>query len=817
MHLRRSLPTATKRILPALLTLALVGVSSASIVLAQSEDVARNPFPANAASNSPSLMLAQAGHVSKRRPARRPSPTRTPVQSDSPAPIPAPAPIAAPAPILTDVQAPGDSSAVFDAPGMPGVRMMAPIPDRLAPSAATTAPAPRITPPHVLSAADRTALQQAFAAAGRDWNRARLLAAQAGDPVGRQIIEWRYVLDETSGANFETISAFLKEHPNWPRHDALAIRAEKTMPDLAPKDVIAWYADLPPVSGIGMIRLGDAMMQSGQVAEGAALIRKAWIEHTYSPFDENEIVAAHSSVLGPHEQKARLDHLLARDDIGGAKRQMLRVDAETQRLTNARLKIKESPATVKSVLASLPQAAQANPEFMLDVARALRKRGEDEEAWVVMEKAPTDKGALAIAERWSAERQIMARDALKAGKLDLAYRLAATPELDPSAGATFMDGEFLAGWIALRFLHKPELASAHFDRLAKGVTYPISVARAHYWLGRTAEAMNRPADAAAEYRKAAEFPATFYGQLALTKISENPILHVTAVLDQPSQSERAAFEADDRVQAIRLLSEVGDRATIRLFAGSFASDPPDPKRLQMLAQLVSSTGDPAMSVRVAKNASYAGVYLLPYLHPVMALPQVPDAPEGALVLGLARQESEFDPGVVSSAGARGLMQLMPASAKRAAAMHGMAFRMNDLTANPAYNIQLGMGTLTEYLDEWNGSYVLAIASYNAGPGNVRNWVEIYGDPRDANVDPIDWMESIPFPETRNYVQRVLENLEVYRNRLSNSDQRLGILTDLYRPNTVNLAAARPVTATGAPPAPTAATATVYAPNPATPQ
>ncbi len=217
----------------------------------------------------------------------------------------------------------------------------------------------------------------------------------------------------------------------------------------------------------------------------------------------------------------------------------------------------------------------------------------------------------------------------------------------------------------------------------------------------------------------------------------------------------------------------------------------------MLAQLMGASGDPAMSVRVAKNASYSGLNLLSYLHPVMTTPQMQmsgGAPEPALVLGLARQESEFDSTAVSSAGARGLMQLMPASAKQAAKMRGMAYRQNDLTANPSYNMQLGMTTLAEYLDHWNGSYVLAIASYNAGPTNVRNWIETYGDPRDSGVDPIDWIESIPFPETRNYVQRVIENLEVYRNRLSNTDQRLGILADLYRPSGVEIAASRPVPA-----------------------
>jgi soluble lytic murein transglycosylase len=195
-----------------------------------------------------------------------------------------------------------------------------------------------------------------------------------------------------------------------------------------------------------------------------------------------------------------------------------------------------------------------------------------------------------------------------------------------------------------------------------------------------------------------------------------------------------------------------------------------------------------MSVRVAKNASYSEIYLLPYLHPVMPVPKFSgDAPETALVLGLTRQESEFDSAAVSSAGARGLMQLMPASAKRAASARGLAYRPGDLS-NPSYNMQLGMATLTEYLNRWDGSYILAIASYNAGPGNVRNWIEANGDPRDAGVDPIDWIESIPYPETRNYVQRVLENLEVYRNRLTNSDQKLEIVADLYRASSVSYTA-----------------------------
>ena len=689
-----------------------------------------------------------------------------------------------------------NSNAVFDAPGQPGVRMMSPIPDKPDTPAPAAKPAPKqkakpkaSPPPKAVNArANGSKVNQAFAAAGGDWNRARLLAAESGNPVARLIVEWRYLLDESSGANFEAINAFLNEHPNWPRLDALSIRAEKTMPeDYPPSRVIAWYAKHPPRSGTGFIRLGTAMMDMGQRDEGMAQIRKGWTQYNFSPFDENQISTTYSNVLGPAEHKARLLRLLANEDLGGAKRQMLRVDAQTQRLGNALLRIKASPAIAKTVLDSFTDSAR-DPDLLFEASRALRRRGFDEDAWALMLKTPENKADLVAPERWSVERQIMARDALKRSNYELAYRLAANPSLDAESGAAFMDAEFLAGWIALRYQHRPEIAYRHFDRLAKGVTYPISVARAHYWLGRTNDAMNRSAEALAEYRKAADYGATFYGQLAQARFGDSPLLRVKAAVSDPLPSERSAFETDDRVRAVRLLSELGDRGTARQFALAIATDPPDPKKLEMLAQLMASLGDPAMSVRVAKNASYSEIYLLSYLHPVMTVPKYSgDAPEAALVLGLARQESEFDSGAVSSAGARGLMQLMPASAKRAASARGLAYRPNDL-GNPSYNMQLGMATISEYLDRWDGSYILAIASYNAGPGNVRNWVDAFGDPRDAGVDPIDWIEAIPYPETRNYVQRVLENLEVYRNRLSNSDQKLEIVSDLYRASNASYAA-----------------------------
>ncbi|HEY4264161.1 MAG TPA: hypothetical protein VGM72_02505, partial [Micropepsaceae bacterium] len=425
MRFARRSPAATGRIVTAVLTLGLAIVPPASNVLAQSEE---SSVPAAAPE------------------------AQTPFKAEPS----------------------GDSSAVFDAPGMPGVRMMAPIPDRLEPASRSpgivAAPATKTDgndrvilsqaqAQQAQAQAQQTQAQQALAqalAAGHDWGRARLLAAQTANPIVKSIVEWRYLLDEMSGASFDSINAFLNAHPNWPRYDALLIRAEKAMPDMDPRDVIGWYVNRQPLSGFGYIRLGSALMDSGKRAEGSALIRKGWIDFTFAPFDEKAIIAAHGDVLGAPEQKARLLKLLGHEDIGGAKRQMQRVDSDTRRLGNALLQIKANPATVKQVLTSFPVSARNAPELLLEAARALRRRNQDEAAWDLMAQAPTDKENMAVAERWSSERQIMARDALKAGKVELAYQFASTPELGPDSGAAFMDAEFLAGWIALRNLHKPE-------------------------------------------------------------------------------------------------------------------------------------------------------------------------------------------------------------------------------------------------------------------------------------------------------------------------------------------------------------------------
>lgn len=694
--------------------------------------------------------------------------------------------------------------------GLAGAATSIPIPrpairEEPAVPAAAPAPVPAVTlaprPPE-FAAGERANLIEAFAASKRgDWTRARFAADRSGNTTAAALIEWRYLLDEGAGASFESIDAFQRQHPNWPRNEALLSHAERAMAaEMDPQQIIAWFGARAPSTATGMIRLGEALMATGKRAEGAELIRKGWVQGNFTLSDESLVLSTHGDMLSEADHRARLDLLLARGDIMAARRQIPRVDEQTKRLAETRMRIAASPASVRTVIQGLPQDMREHPEILFEEARAFRLRGEDEEAWATMLRAPAAKGSVVLPERWWSERHIMTRDALKSARLDIAYNLVSQHAMESGGG--FADAEFLSGWIALRFQNRPDIAAGHFRLLADGVSLPISKARGLYWLGRAEEAQSRIPDALAAYRKAAEFPETFYGQLALARVEDNPLLRLKSGVSVTLPEARAAFEADERVRAIRLLSDVGEKDVARLFATRMSADQPDAKRLQLLSELMLSLGDSAMSVRVAKLASYNGVLLTPYLDPMVALPSLPGgamAPESALVLGLTRQESEFDSGAVSTAGARGLMQLMPATARRAAGTLRMPYRARDLTAQPEYNMQLGMATLNDYLAQWGGSYILGIASYNAGVGNVSRWVEAYGDPRDPTIDPVDWIELIPFGETRNYVQRVLENAGVYRNLLAGREERLSILTDLYRPNAPKLTVVKYV-----PPTPTEA-------------
>jgi len=366
-------------------------------------------------------------------------------------------------------------------------------------------------------------------------------------------------------------------------------------------------------------------------------------------------------------------------------------------------------------------------------------------------------------DEWWAEQRRVTRELLDKGDAQTAYDVASHHAAQSPAQQ--IEAEFHSGWIALRFLNDPAKAAKHFAAVSETASTPISLARVAYWQARAAEAAGASEDAKLFYARAADHPTTYYGQLARQKLGKDVSLRSVEPL---REEERKAFEARIPVRAVKLLQQAGETELAIGLYGDLAQTLNDPAQLDALAALATSQQNPRAVLAVGKIALQRGFPLDQHAYPLAAIPDfepVGDEVESAMVYAIARQESAFNPKAVSSAGARGLMQLMPATAKRTAQRFGVDFDLKRLVEDPSYNARIGSAHLGELMEDWKGSYILAFASYNAGGGNVRKWVQAYGDPRNPQVDTIDWVERIPFYETRNYVQRVMENLEVYRARL----------------------------------------------------
>jgi soluble lytic murein transglycosylase len=665
------------------------------------------------------------------------------------------------------------------------VVMMQPIPDGSS-AAPGGLPGPRPSRIRVLTATDHDLFVRAFDSAGRgDWKTARSLAAQGSNPVARRLLEWRYALDRDSGATFAEIDAAIRNTESntsagtWPLRGTLQARAEdKITPDMPASVVVEWFGARTPNSSIGKIRLGEALLTIGETARGAALIRAGWTEGSFDIPIEQAILQRDAASLTPESDRARLDALLWRGEITAAKRQVSRVDAATADIANARIALASIGLPRAEALVNTLKDS-SDPNLLFDWSRALRLADRDRDAHVLLLRTPAADLVKNHAARWWAEVNIQARDALAGAEPKLAYDL--VQHAGFTGGDQYGEQQFLAGFIALRFLKEPNSALAAFQNLDAAVSRPISKSRAKYWQGRAYEALGDNASARAHYRLAAGYPETFYGQLALARIDPSPTLRLS---DTAVEAVNAAeLDGDALMSEIKVLAELGQTGTLRQFVERDAAAYPSPRHIKRLMLQLINWGFPEIAVRLAKGLSYDGAYLHTFTHPTIPLPAYPGPgapPDPALVLGLIRQETEFDAYAVSSAGARGLMQIMLTSAKIAARQAKLPYRPGALLSDSTYNMQLGMTECRGQLDRFDGSWVLAAAAYNAGPTNVRKWLGSNGDPR--VTDPIDWIEQIPFGETRNYVQRVLENTEVYRSRLAGKEVALKLLADLYAPN-----------------------------------
>jgi soluble lytic murein transglycosylase len=631
-----------------------------------------------------------------------------------------------------------------------------------------------------LSAADLKIYKQAFAAADRDqWDQAQALAAKAKNPLPAKVIQWMNLVRPGPGRSFDEMSAFLAKNPDWPLRWTLQSQAERAMPDGYPaKSVIAWFKGRDPQTGKGAARLVEALATTGDQTRATAIARAAWLGLDFAADDEDDFLRIAGQYLRPADDVARLDNLLWDGDEDQAKRMLDRVDRDHQLEAKARMKLADQDRDAEAALAAVPASLQRDPGLVYEIARYYRKQGDFDKSAAALDPPPLKPRRP---DKLWAEMENAARDALEEGSVSVAYRLAASHGSDN--GDVFAEGEWLAGWVALRFLQEPDTALRHFSSLYKGTTSVFSKARGAYWAGRAEEARKNPAAAEKWYKLASGNLTIYYGQLAAMRLGESTALRIKTE-PKPTPQETAAFDKDELVRVVRALNAIGVERRTRSFLIRLVTKADKLPQYRLVAILARQCDQPDIALMAAKSARNAGAEMADYLFPVISLPAGGQV-EPAFVLGLIRQESAFNAQAQSPAGALGLMQLMPDTANQMARKLKLAkFKTTRLTSDPKFNVTLGRAYLDNLVDRFDGSYLLATAAYNAGPGRVRQWIDQYGDPRSADIDVVDWIESIPYDETRNYVQRVMENLQVYRSRLSKGPSKIALENDLRR-TTVN--------------------------------
>ncbi|MEH7829597.1 lytic transglycosylase domain-containing protein [Gemmobacter denitrificans] len=625
--------------------------------------------------------------------------------------------------------------------------------------------------PAVAQTDPAAALRLALNESGRqNWAEAERLAVDAG-AVGADVILWqRLRAGEGSLTEYED---FLARRPEWPGLALLRKAGEEAVArSSTPSRVLAWFGTTPPQTATGSLGAIRALQATGRAAEAEAEARRAYIELPLTGEEEAALLGLYPGLVAL--SRDRLEHLLWEGEKAAARALIDRVGPDWAALARARLALFDRAANVNDLVKAVPAALANHP--LLAQARVDWRISKDlwPEAAALMLDHSASADLLGRPEIWAKRRAQLSRQLLRDGEAAQAYRIAARHHL--TAGSDYADLEFLAGFIALRHLGDAQTALTHFRHLESAVVTPISVSRALYWQGRALEAAGDPA-AQTAYASAAQHQTAYYGLLAAERLGLSLDPGLIALQGRTKWQDRP-FARSSVLEAGLLLLKAGDRTQGKRFLLHLAEGL-SPDDLAALADLALTIHEPHIAVLLAKQGAERGVILPEAYFPVPDLiPETGLAVSRAFALAIARRESEFDPAARSSAGARGLMQLMPETAERTAKSLGLPFDLGRLTRDPAYNATLGSAYLAKLVEEFGPSVALVASGYNAGPGRPRRWITEFGDPRSAAVDVVDWVEMIPFSETRTYVMRVTESLVIYRARLRGTAGPVRITAEL---------------------------------------
>jgi soluble lytic murein transglycosylase len=639
---------------------------------------------------------------------------------------------------------------------------------------------PMAAPAITASASDLAAVREAIGFASRRRPKDATDAGQRiADPTARKLVEWAILHSADNGADFARFQAFIAANPSWPNIAMFRRRAEAMLwEERADLAAIRTLTGDNPVSAKGRFALGRALLAQGDPAGAQALIRDAWRTEPM-PFDaEEEILETFGDLITRADDKARMEHWLYTNDTNTALRAAIRLGGNEPAIVKARAAVNEKAPNAKALIDRLPSSAHQDAGVLFSRIQLLRRADKIAEAAELMLSAPHEVAQIYDPDEWWVERRLLARKLLDTNAAPKAYRI--VRDAAPPTRENFrIEHEFTAGWIALRFLKDPATAAQHFARIT-GTSNPIALARSGYWRGRAADAMNKPQEARAHYEQAARYSTAYYGQLARAKLGLSELALASSPVSETDR--RDALANNEIVRAVQILYAIDRRDLVVQIAADLAERGSDLAVLAALAEQMARHEDARSTLLIGRGVLGRGNAFDHYAFPTFGLPRyaaIAQDIEPAVIYSIARQESAFNAKAVSSAHALGVMQVTPEAGHYIAKKFNVAYDQSRLLNDTVYNMQIGAAELADDIGRYNGSYVLAFAGYNAGRGRVKEWIERYGDPRDPKVDPIDWVERIPFPETRNYVQRIIESIQVYRARFG-AGKRLLIEVDLRR-------------------------------------
>ncbi|WP_077106140.1 lytic transglycosylase domain-containing protein [Agrobacterium sp. DSM 25558] len=590
--------------------------------------------------------------------------------------------------------------------------------------------------------------------------------------LDRHILTWAIAISGQRDVASSEIATAQRELTGWPGTTTFRANAERALLRENPPaaQILAYFATATPETPEGTIALAQAMNGSGNAAQAQKLIQQLWVSEGMDTGLEDRVIGQFSGFLSAADHKARMDFLMYRSRVSQAKR--FADLGKALPLYDAWAAVLQRAKNASTALNAVSGPMRNDPAYLFARIENLRHQQKYEDAAKLLALAPTDPEKLVNPGEWWNERRIVARGLADLGDFKQAYLI--TANHFATSPVDIADAEFHAGWYALRALQDPVAAAKHFNRLLETSNRPLSASRAYYWLGRAAEA-GGPGDARDYFTKAAAHPGTFYGQLAAARIGTTTI---NVTYPSPTDSDRQHFADREAVRAIERLEAAGYSWRADGLYRALAEQIDSPGELAILATRAEKNNNHQVSLQIGKTAFGRGIDAAALAYPIGVIPGTANISGSgmALAYAIARQESAFNPAAVSPANARGLLQLLPGTAKGVASRHGMDFTQAKLTTDAGYNATLGAHYLGEQIDSFGGSYILTFVAYNAGPKRVPEWIGRYGDPRGKPIDDVvDWIERIPFPETRNYVQRVMENYQIYKTRLG---QKADIVSDL---------------------------------------